>query len=61
MDFAVYQTHENASLGKRGAPGVILVKDEEKKGYKVLIPGKQVVVTTRHVNQIETLPAEENR
>ena len=57
----VYQTPTNASLGKRGAPGIIIGKDEETKGYRVLIPGKQVVVTTRHVNQIETLPTEANK
>ena len=59
--FMVYQDPKNASLGKRGAPGIIVGKNEETKGYKVLIPGKQVVVTTRHVNQIETLTSEANK
>ena len=57
----VYQDPTNASLGKRGGPGIIDVKNKETKGYKVLIPAKQVVVTTRHVNQIETLTAEANK
>ena len=56
----VYQTPKNDSLDKRGAPGIILGKNEETKGYKVMIPDKQVVVATIHVNQIETLPAEAN-
>uniref|UniRef100_A0AAV1UJW2 Uncharacterized protein n=1 Tax=Peronospora matthiolae TaxID=2874970 RepID=A0AAV1UJW2_9STRA len=36
-------------------------KNEETKGYKVLIPGKQVVVTTRHVYQSETLTSDANK
>ena len=48
-------------MGKRGAPGIIVGKNKETKGYKVPILGKQVVVTTQHVNQIETLPAEANK
>ena len=57
----VYQNPTNASLGKRVTPGIIVGKNEETKGFKVLIPGKQVVVTTRHVNQIETLTADANK
>ena len=56
----MYQDPTNAFLGKRGAPEIIVGKTEETKGYKVLIPGNQVLVTTRHVNQIETLTAEAN-
>ena len=48
-------------MGKRGAPGIIVGKNKETKAYKVPILGKQVVVTTQHVNQIETLPAEANK
>ena len=39
---------------------MIVGKNDETKGFKVLIPSKQVVVTTRHVNRIETLTAESN-
>ena len=39
---------------------MVVGKNDETKGFKVLIPSKQVVVTTRHVSRIETLTAESN-
>uniref|UniRef100_A0AAV1U6M1 Reverse transcriptase Ty1/copia-type domain-containing protein n=1 Tax=Peronospora matthiolae TaxID=2874970 RepID=A0AAV1U6M1_9STRA len=48
-------------LGKRGTEEVIVGKNDKKLEYKVLIPSKQVVVTTTHVNNIKTLTAESNK
>ena len=56
----MYQNPKTKSLIKRGTPGVILGKNEETKGYKLLSPKYQTVITTRHVGQIEALSAEDN-
>ena len=56
----IYTTPANASLGKIGTEAVIVVKNDETKGFKVLNLSEQVVITTRHVNHIETLTAESN-
>ena len=57
----VYTTPANASVGTRGNEAVIVGKNDETKEFKVLIPSKQVSVTTRHDKHIETLTAESNR
>jgi hypothetical protein len=56
----VYRNPKKKSLTKRGTPGIIVGKNDETKGYRVLLPAFQVVITTRHVGQIETLSEEAN-
>jgi hypothetical protein len=55
----VYRSPKKKSLTKRGTPGVIVGKNDETKGYRVLLPKFQVI-TTRHVRQIETPSDETN-
>ncbi|POM60031.1 mitochondrial protein, partial [Phytophthora palmivora] len=48
------------TLDRRGTAGIIVGKNEETKGYKVIVVKDNVVVTTRHVGNIETLSSEAN-
>ena len=57
-----YITEPNKRIpGKAWSAWGYCGKKEVIQRYKVLIPGKQFVVTTRHVNQIETLTADANK
>ncbi|POM61163.1 mitochondrial protein, partial [Phytophthora palmivora] len=55
----VYANPKKA-LDRRGTAGIIVGKNEETKGYKVIVVKDNVVVTTRHVGNIETLSSEAN-
>ncbi|OWY99162.1 Retroelement pol Polyprotein [Phytophthora megakarya] len=48
------------ALGRRGTPGIIVGKNEETMGYKVIVVKHQTITTTRHVGNIETLSTEAN-
>lgn len=51
---------DHKALRARAKTGIIVGKNEETKGFKVYIPKDQVVVTTRHVQNVETLPDDAN-
>ncbi|POM59010.1 Hypothetical protein PHPALM_36259 [Phytophthora palmivora] len=55
----VYANPKKA-LDRRGTGGIIVGKNEETEGYKVIVVKDNVVVTTRHVGNIETLSSEAN-
>ncbi|OWZ11364.1 Retroelement pol Polyprotein [Phytophthora megakarya] len=55
----VYASPKKA-LDRRGTPGIIVGKNEETKGYKVIVVKHQTLITTRHVSNIETLSTEAN-
>ena len=49
------------SLRRHAEEALILGKNDETKGYKVLLLKDKVVTTTRHVSNIETLNDEANK
>ncbi|OWY92637.1 hypothetical protein PHMEG_00038282, partial [Phytophthora megakarya] len=55
----VYASPKKA-LDRRGTAGIIVGKNEETKGFKVIVVKDNTLVTTRHVKNIETLSAEAN-
>ncbi|OWZ16253.1 hypothetical protein PHMEG_0009978 [Phytophthora megakarya] len=55
----VYASPKKA-LDRRGTPGIKVGKNEETKGYKVIVVKHQTIITTRHVGNIETLSTEAN-
>lgn len=57
----VWRDPKKKSLKARTVDGFILGKNEETKGYKVLICSDRSVITTRHVSHIETLDAATNK
>ncbi|OWY99871.1 hypothetical protein PHMEG_00029051 [Phytophthora megakarya] len=53
-------TRPKHALEKRVTAGIIVGKNEETKGNKVIVVKHQTVTMTRHVGNIETLSAEAN-
>jgi hypothetical protein len=49
------------ALKKRAEAGIIIGKSRETKGYIVLLTGTRVVITTRHIQNIETVDEATNR
>ncbi|KAJ0395767.1 hypothetical protein P43SY_005684 [Pythium insidiosum] len=56
----VFRDPKKKSLKERAQAGIIVGKNEETKGFKVYLPKDRVVVTTRHIANVETLPEDAN-
>lgn len=50
----------NKSLGERGKHGIIIVKSDERKGYRVYMPKEKIFIVMQHVQNVETLTEEQN-
>lgn len=57
---AVRRDARNKSLGERGTTGVIIVKIDEVKGYRVYIYWGKKVMVAHHVRNVETPTKEQN-
>lgn len=57
----VWRDPRKKSLAKHAERGLILGRNDETKGFKVLLLKDRVVTTTRHVTQIEILSEDANQ
>ncbi|DBA04492.1 TPA: hypothetical protein N0F65_011040, partial [Lagenidium giganteum] len=48
-------TAKQAGTLRRAVPGIIIGKNDQTKGFRVYLPKQQMVKTTRHVSNVETL------
>ncbi|DBA01540.1 TPA: hypothetical protein N0F65_011511 [Lagenidium giganteum] len=51
----VYDDPGKSALQRRAVPGIIIGKNDQTKGFRVYLPKQQMVKTTRHVSNVETL------
>ncbi|DAZ98610.1 TPA: hypothetical protein N0F65_001029 [Lagenidium giganteum] len=49
------------ALAKRAVEGFILGKNDETKGYKVLIMKTKKTITTQHIQQVQSMNEEQNK